>query len=158
MVKLRNNKYLEVFKLSTRTVFNKIIMECNFSIRKFIEICVFLIATGTLVWQSKNTFETFIARRTTFAISKQTSDSMPMPTIVVCQTHKWNNGQILKKDDTVNISDKDSFDTQFYWLNDEMNISVFRFQNLTQGENVFSMPMSIDPDTLKMNTVVPRLT
>ena len=103
MVKLRNNKYSEVFKLSTRTVFNKI-MECNFSIRKFIEICVFLIATGTLVWQSKNTFETFIAGRTTFAISKQTSDRMTPPTMVVCQTHKWYNGYTWEKVNTANIA------------------------------------------------------
>ena len=128
MVKLWNNKYSEVFKLSTRTLLNKIMT------KKFIEICVFIIAIGTLAWQSHNTFETYIAGRTTFAISKQTSDSMTPPTIVVCQTHKWNNGLTWKKVNTANILDKDWFDSQFYWLNDKINISYISnadTQNLT---------------------------
>ena len=130
-------------------------MECNFSIKRFIEICVFLFAIGALAWQSQNTFETFIAGRTTFAISKQTSDSMLIPTIVVCQTHEWNNGQILKKDDAVNISDKDWFHTQFYWLNDKMNMSFFAYAddlNLTVGNNTFSFMMVLDYDTMKSTT------
>ena len=109
-------------------------MEYNCSIKKLIEICVFLIAIGTLAWQSHNTFETYIAGRTTFAISKQTSDSMTPPTIVVCQTHKWNNGLTWKKVNTANILDKDWFDSQFYWLNDKINISYISnadTQNLT---------------------------
>ena len=98
-------------------------MKCNFTIKQFIEMLVFLIVVVIMVWQSKNTFETFIAGRTTFARSTEASDSVPPPTIVMCQKHRWKNGAIKEPVATFNISDKVWFFNQFNWLNDKLNIT-----------------------------------
>ena len=83
---------------------------------------IFIIGVVLLVWQCKSTIVTFFSFRTTVAISKETSSELPIPTIVVCQDHKWDNGYF--QNDMFNISDKDWILKQFFRLNDKMNIST----------------------------------
>ena len=94
----------------------------NFSLKKFIQMWIFIIGVVLLVWQCKSTIVTFFSFRTTVAISKETSSELPIPTIVVCQDHKWDNG--FFQNDMFNISDKDWILKQFFRLNDKMNISI----------------------------------
>ena len=62
----------------------------------------------------------------------------------------------MKKDGTVNISDKYSFDTQFYGLNDKMNITLesfkFGIQNLTLGKYIRS-GIQLDVDTMEFTNM-----
>ena len=60
--------------------------------KQFIRMLVFSVGVGILVWQSNNTFETFIAGRTTFVRSTQTFDYLSPPTVVICQNKIWKNG------------------------------------------------------------------
>ena len=76
-----------------------------------------------MVWQSWSTIDTFISFRTTIAISKETSKTLPPPTVVICQEHNWMNGH-YDFQDVVNVSDKDWVLKQFFRLNDKMNIST----------------------------------
>ena len=73
-------------------------MECQgkskFNLKQFMKLWIFLIGVGILAWQSQSTFATFFSYRTTVAISKETNEHLPPPTIVLCQEHKWNNGFI----------------------------------------------------------------
>ena len=108
----------------------------NFNLKLVIQMGIFLIGVGILVWQSQSTFATFFSFRTTVAISTETSLSLPPPTIVLCQEHKWNNG--MNDEYPVNMSDKDWVFKQFYQLNKEMNISIFDI-DLTVGNNSLSI-------------------
>ena len=67
-----------------------------------------------MVLQSWSTMDTFISFRTTVAISKETSNSLPPPTIVLCQEHKWNNGHFGMDENKINVSDKDWVLKQFF--------------------------------------------
>ena len=112
----------------------------NFNLKKFIQKCIFLIGVGILVWQSETTFATFFSFRTTLAISKETSESLPPPTIVFCQQNKWDNGfryNDLDKD-VVNFSDTNWVFGQFYRLKDKMNISIFGIE-VAMGKNSISL-------------------
>ena len=119
-------------------------MECckskfTFNKKEFIQMCVFLIAVGILICQTWSTFKTFIAFKTTVAISKETSKITP--TIVVCQEHNWNNGFNGFQDyisDKVNISDEDWISNQFFLLNGKMNIS-FDETNLIVGNDTLNL-------------------
>ena len=119
-------------------------MECqgkiSFNIKQFIQIWIFLIGVGLLVWQLNSTIATFFAFRTTVAISKEAAENLPPPTIVLCQDHKWNNGFALanNKFNGFNVSDKDWIFKQFYRLNDKMNISIADVE-LIIGKNSFSL-------------------
>ena len=98
---------------------------------------IFLIGFGILVWQSQSTFATFFSYRTTVAISKETNENLPPPTIVLCQEHKWKNGFVPWKNN-VNMSDKDWVINQFYQLNEKINISIFG-EELVIGNNTFAL-------------------
>ena len=87
-----------------------------------------------MFWQSKSTIATFLSFRTTVAISKEASDSLPIPAIVVCQEHKWKNGFFTKGEHKINISDEDWIFKQFFRLNNKMNISINEV-TLTIGNN-----------------------
>ena len=76
-----------------------------------------------MIVQSWSTIDTFIYFRTTLALSKEASDTLSTPTVVVCQEHKWKNGH-FEYENGVNISDKDWVLKQFYQLNDKMNITI----------------------------------
>ena len=123
-------------------------MKCNFIAKQnimkitkqFIRMLVFSVGVGILVWQSNNTFETFIAGRTTFVRSTQTFDYLSPPTVVICQNKIWKNG--IFANENVNISDTDWFFNQFDKLNDKMNIThsfsngyQYSYQNLSLGNN-----------------------
>ena len=87
---------------------------------------------------------TFFSFRTTVAISKETSESLPPPTIVLCQENKWDNGFRFPwlEHQLVNMSDKYWLFNQFYRLKDKMNISIFDVE-LMIGNNSFSLPKGI---------------
>ena len=116
----------------------------NFNLKKFIQMWIFLIGVGILVWQCKSTVVTFFSFRTTVAISKETSETLPPPTIVLCQENKWDNGFRFPwlEHQLVNMSDKYWFFNQFYRLKDKMNISMFDVE-LMIGNNSFSLPKGI---------------
>ena len=116
----------------------------NFNLKKFIRMGIFLIGVGILVWQCKSTVVTFFSFRTTVAISKETSESLPPPTIVLCQENKWDNGFRFPwlEHQLVNVSDKYWLFNQFYRLKDKMNISMFDVE-LMIGNNSFSLPKGI---------------
>ena len=98
-------------------------MDCKYNKKKFLWTVVYLFGVGLFVWQSQSTFATFFSFRTTLAISKETSESLPPPTIVLCQQNKWDNGyrtNDLDKD-VVNFSDTNWVFGQFYRLKDKMN-------------------------------------
>ena len=96
-----------------------------------------------MVLQSWSTMDTFISFRTTVAISKETSNSLPPPTIVLCQEHKWNNGHFGVGEDKANFYDKDWVLKQFFQLNDKMNITFTDYDSynleLTIGNNTVSI-------------------
>ena len=112
-----------------------------FNTKKIIWMFAFLIGVVFMVLQSWSTIKTFISFQTTLAISKETSTTLPPPTVVLCQEQKWRNGHFgfLNKDED-NISDKDWVLKQFYRLNDKMNISIlWPFEiELTIGNNSVS--------------------
>ena len=81
---------------------------------------VFLIGVAILCWQTSSTFETFSSFRTTFAISKETPQNFPTPTIVVCQEPNWNNGAVINEgEEMVDISDEDWISKKFHKLDDK---------------------------------------
>ena len=93
----------------------------NFNLKQFLRMWIFLIVVVILVWQCSPTVLTFLKGRTTIAITKSNSESLELPTLVLCQEPQWNNGYFEKKG--TNIADKDWFFGQFLRLNDQMNIS-----------------------------------
>ena len=98
-----------------------------------------------MIWQSWSTIDTFISFRTTLAISKETSKSLPPPTLVVCQEHKWRNGHfefLFKGEYKTNVSDEDWVLKQFFRLNDKMYIQfnlIPVHHKFTIGDNYFSI-------------------
>ena len=66
--------------------------KCNFNTKQKIWMLVFLIGVVFMILQSWSTIDTFISFRTTLAVSKETSNTLPPPTVVLCQEHKWRNG------------------------------------------------------------------
>ena len=113
--------------------------KCNFSTKQIIWMFVFSIGVVFMIVQSWSTIDTFISFRTTLAISKEPLDTLPTPTVVVCQEHKWKNGH-FEYENGVNISDKDWVLKQFYQLNDKMNITItspFYLEVETGNNSVF---------------------
>ena len=81
----------------------------NFNTKKIIWMFTFLIGVVFMVWQSWSTIDTFISLRTTLAVSKENSNALPPPTVVLCQEHKWNNGHfefLFKGEYKANVSDE----------------------------------------------------
>ena len=118
----------------------------NFNTKQIIWILVFLIGIVFMVWQSWSTIDTFISFRTTLATSKETTKTLPPPTVVICQEHNWMNGHfeyLSKYDNVVNVSDKDWVLKQFFRLNDKMNLSIiidyYLYLELTLGDNYFNI-------------------
>ena len=108
----------------------------NFNLKQFLRMWIFLIVVVILVWQCSPTVLTFLKGRTTIAITKSISESLELPTLVLCQEQQWNNGYFEKKG--TKIADKDWFFGQFLRVNDQMNISSNRAKgNFFIGTNDF---------------------
>ena len=111
----------------------------------------FLIAVGILVWQSQSTFATFFSFRTTVSISQETSERLPSPTVVLCQEHKWDNGQFPTTEVKTNFSDEDWVLKQFFQLNEKMNISL-KFHGFMKPENLEAANAGARTDWIQLNT------
>ena len=114
--------------------------------KQFFKLLVFLSGIGILTWQVWNTFEAFIDGQTTFAVSKETMESMTPSTMIFCPMNDFENG--LNTQNNINVSDKEEFFEQFFRLDDGLNITITRWiynaesgrfeyvmSNLTIGEN-----------------------
>ena len=99
-------------------------MALTFTKKQFLHMLIFSSGVGILMWQIKGTFLAFIDGRTTFAVSKETFDSMILPTIVFCPVLEWDNGMI-NIPTVLNLADKDWFFGQFLLLNHKLNLSLF---------------------------------
>ena len=116
----------------------------NFNTKKIIWMFTFLIGVVFMVWQSWSTIDTFISLRTTLAVSKENSNALPPPTVVLCQEHKWNNGHfefLFKGEYKANVSDENWVLKQFFQLNEMMNITIISpfHLELTFGNNSYSL-------------------
>ena len=98
-------------------------MALTFTKKQFLHMLIFSSGVGILMWQIKGTFLAFIDGRTTFAVSKETFDSMILPTIIFCPILEWDNG--FFNPTVLNIADKDWFFGQFFLLNHKLNLSLF---------------------------------
>ena len=101
-----------------------------------------LFSTGVcfLMWQIKGTFLTFIERRTTFSVSKETSDSMVLPTLIFCPIVEWDNG--VYNPETKNMENLDCFRKQFFQINDKLTLKLgtdgnfMHTRQLSLGQNL----------------------
>ena len=85
---------------------------------------VFLSGVLILSWQIKGTFNTFIQNRTSFAMMQGTVQSLVPPTIVFCP-RKTKDG--FPSNFLVNVSNKNQFDEDFFWIRNKLNFSLSRY-------------------------------
>ena len=80
-----------------------------------------------LIWQIWYTFQGFIEGQTTFSVTKQTQEAMVPPALLFCtnSNNPWGN-EILTRG---NISDKNWYNQQFYWLNESLNLTIIGIRN-----------------------------
>ena len=104
-------------------------MECckklKWTKKQFLQICVHLSGIAILIWQIWYTFQGFIEGQTTFSVTKQTQEEMVPPALLFCpnSNNPWGN-EILTRG---NISDKNWYNKQFYWLNESLNLTLFQY-------------------------------
>ena len=115
--------------------------------KQLLNLLVFLSGFVFLSLQIWQTCQTFIERRTTFAIYKKSFESLLLPTIIFCPRNQFDTGIGIGVKTETNVSDKDWYFDQFYWLNEKFNLTINqeRFdkgkskttvsRNLTLGEN-----------------------
>ena len=125
---------------------------CGFRIKltkkQLLNLLVYLSGFILLLLQIWQTFQTFIERRTTFAIYKKSYDSLSLPTIIFCPRNQFDTGYGIGFTTESNVSDKNWYFRQFYWLNEKfiLTINQHKFdkgksktivsRNLTTGENL----------------------
>ena len=77
-------------------------MACIFYIklekRQIAHFLLFSSGVGFLMWQIRQTLKVFIEGQTTFATSRQVSDALEPPGIILCPTKRWTgiNGEYSK--------------------------------------------------------------
>ena len=85
----------------------------------FVKVSIYLSGITILIWQVHGTFETFIRNRTSFEVRQDTFNSLVPPTIVYCSRNP-------KAGDVntwyANISNKDQFNKDFFWLNEKVSL------------------------------------
>ena len=108
--------------------------------KQFLRMLLFSTGIGFLMWQIKGTFLTFIESRTTFSVSKETSDSMVLPTLIFCPIVEWDNG--LNNHEAKDIEDRDCFRQQFFLINDKLTLklgtdgNLMHTRQLSLGQNL----------------------
>ena len=105
-------------------------------------MCIFVSGIVMLVLQSMGIVSTFVSEKTGFSMYRKTNTQMEIPTIVICQTHKFD--QFSPKNNDESKID-DWFFNQFYWLNERMHIKIpigdLGDISLTIGNNTVNLPM-----------------
>ena len=101
--------------------------------KKLLQLLVLLVGIGLLFWQIEDTLKAFIDGNTTFNVHKTTKESQVTPTILFCPMEYWDNG--LFNFTEPNPSDEDWMYSQFYHLDDNLNLTLFRYSyNTTSGK------------------------
>ena len=95
---------------------------------RLVKVLVFLSGVLILIWQISGTFDTFIKNRTSFAIMQETEQSLVPPTIVFCSR---NPKLGIPSDFLGNVSNKEKFNEEFFWINKTLNFVLGR--SPTQG-------------------------
>ena len=94
------------------------------------KVVVFVSGVVLLLWQIKGTIEIFIKNRTSFSIMQEIEQNLVPPTIIFCS-------RISKSghpsDFLVNVSNKDQFNKEFFWIQEKINFSLGRFPSQDQG-------------------------
>ena len=113
-------------------------MECCIKLKwtkkQLLQISVYLSGTAFLIWQIWHTFQGFIEGQTTFSVTKQTQEGMEPPALLFCanSNNPWGN-EVLTRG---NISDKNWYNQQFYWLNESLNLTMFQYHWNTKLDKI----------------------
>ena len=102
--------------------------------KQVLNILVLLSGLVFLSLQVWKTFQTFIEKRSTFAISIETFDSLEIPTIIVCPRYQWDNGMGING----TPADKDWINSQLYKLNNQFNLTIrgVKMKQLVQNDSL----------------------
>ena len=95
---------------------------CHFKLTKKQVLNILVLMSGLVflslqIWE---TFQTFIEKRSTFAISKESFDSLKMPAIIVCPRFQWDIGVWTNG----KPADKKWYFGQLYQLNNQFNLTL----------------------------------
>ena len=95
--------------------------------KQLLKTLVHLSGATILIWQIWFTFQGFIEGQTTFTVTRQTHEQKGMvpPALLFCPNtnNPWGN-EVLSKG---NISDKNWFNKQFFWLNESLNLTLIQY-------------------------------
>ena len=80
--------------------------------KQLLKVIVYLLVISIFTWLIQQTTVEYMRGETTFAVSKETKESIVPPAIIFCPIHDWDNGILTQ----ANISDKDWFFSQFFHL------------------------------------------
>ena len=94
------------------------------------KVLVFFSGVLFLIWQIYGTFDTFIKNRTSFSIMQEIEQSLVPPTIIFCSTISKSG---RPSDFLVNVSNKDQFNKEFFWIQEKIEFSLGRFPSQDQG-------------------------
>ena len=136
-----------IFSAVILPCFNKVQtakMDYPFSRKHFIQICIFVSGIVMLVLQTMGIVATFMSEKTGFSMYRKTNHQMDIPTVVICQTHKFDQFSPYNNDQS---KIDDWFFNQFYWLNEGMNITIPPENvnySITIGNNTLDHPMLND--------------
>ena len=96
---------------------------------KLAKVLVFLSGILFLIWQIYGTFDTFIKNRTSFSIRQETVQSLVPPTIIFCPRNpKSGNLTVF----LANVSKKNWFNEEFFWIKKKLNFSLGRYPSQDQ--------------------------
>ena len=104
-----------------------------------VKVLIFLSGVSLLIWQIHGTIETFIKKRTSFANKQVAVESMDPPTIVFCSRNHRKVGQAKQY---VNISNENQFKKEFFWLNEKLNLTIFKFVATSIPDKLSIRPFS----------------
>ena len=95
------------------------------------KVVVFVSGVVLLLWQIKGTIEIFIKNRTSFSTMQEIEQNLVPPTIIFCpRISKSGN----PSDFLVNVSNKDQFNEEFFWIQEKISFSLGRFPSPIKGE------------------------
>ena len=88
------------------------------------KVLVYFSGIAILIWQVHGTFETFFKNRTSFSIREETFDSLVPPTLVFCSRNQKPGSY---KNWFTNMSNKDQFNEEFFWLNEHFYLNISKY-------------------------------
>ena len=116
--------------------------------KQLLNLLVFLSGFILLLLQIWQTFQIFIERRTTFAIYKKSYDSLSLPTIIFCPRNQFDTGYGVGVTPESNVSDKDWYFRQFYWLNEKfiLTINQHKFDKGKSRVSIYQLGTRVKPN------------